>query len=91
MKVDFNSAATTALADATLGSPVVIEALGLDELEAAWVEAVGLSRGARVVVLRRAPLGGPLHVRTSDGAELAVARSLARAITVSAVLEGGAT
>lgn len=86
--MDFNSDATIALSDARLGSPMIVEALGLDSLEAAWVEAVGLSRGSAVVVLRRAPFGGPLHVRTSDGAELAVARSLAQAIAVRATRAG---
>jgi ferrous iron transport protein A len=60
-----------------------IIALSLPEREAAWLRAVGLGEGVAVTVLRRAPLGGPLHVRTGEGAELAVDRSLARRVTVS--------
>ena len=40
--------------------------------DAAWLRAIGLGEGATVTVLRRAPLGGPLHLRVSNGAELAV-------------------
>lgn len=50
--------------------------------EASWLRAVGLSEGMTVTVLRKAPLGGPLHVRVSGGAELAVDRELARHIEV---------
>ena len=78
----FNTAQQSTLAATALGQRVVVCELDLDEVESQWVEAVGLSRGAELVVLRRAAWGGPLHVRTSEGAELAVARSLARSIRV---------
>ena len=50
---------------------------------AAYLRAIGIEEGVRVRVLRRAPLGGPLHVRTSSGAELALDRDLARRIEVA--------
>lgn len=50
--------------------------------EAAWLRAIGLCEGVVVTLLRRAPLGGPLHVRISTGAELAVDRQLARHVEV---------
>lgn len=62
-------------------SRVVRVALG--EEAAAYLRAVGIEEGVLVKVLRRAALGGPLHVRTSSGAELAVDRDLARSIEVA--------
>ncbi len=61
-----------------------ITALRLAPAEAAWLRAIGLSEGVRVTMLRGAPLGGPLHVRISTGAELAVGRELARHVEVDA-------
>ncbi len=48
-----------------------------------WLAAVGLLPGVKVRVLRRAALGGPLHVRTSDDGEFAVDASVAAEIVVS--------
>jgi ferrous iron transport protein A len=59
-----------------------ITALRMHEREAAWLRAIGLGEGMTVTVLRRAPLGGPLHVRVSGGAELAVDRELARHVEI---------
>lgn len=59
-----------------------ITALRLAPGEAAWLRAIGLSEGVRVTLLRGAPWGGPLHVRISTGAELAVDRELARQVEV---------
>lgn len=59
-----------------------IIALRLSPGEAAWLRAIGLSEGVRVTMLRGASLGGPLHVRISTGAELAVDRELARHVEV---------
>ena len=58
---------------------------GVDgDLEAqAWLAAVGIGCGERVTVLRRAPFGGPLHVRTGTGGEFAIDARLARAILVA--------
>lgn len=59
-----------------------VTALRMGEREAAWLRAVGLGEGVVVMVLRRAAMGGPLHVRVSGGAELAVDRELARQVEV---------
>lgn len=72
------------LAEATLGTSVRILVVDLDDEVRAWLEAVGLSIGEDVVVLRRALLGGPLHVRAMSGGDFAVARELAQSITVEA-------
>ena len=74
---------TPLLADAATGERVQIARVDLDGEAAAWIGAVGLNEGEVVVVLRRAALGGPLHVRTSSGGEFAVAREVARFITVT--------
>ena len=66
----------------TLMRSASITALKLSEHDAAWLRAVGLAEGAAVTVLRRAPLGGPLHLRVSTGTELAVDRELARHVEV---------
>ena len=71
------------LADAANGDRVRIARVDLDGEAAAWIGAVGLSEGEELVVLRRAALGGPLHVRLSTGGEFAVARDVARLITVT--------
>lgn len=60
-----------------------IKTLRLAEREAAWLRAIGLGEGSTVTLLRRAPWGGPLHVRVSGGAELAVDRQLARQVEVT--------
>lgn len=74
------------LADATVGRRVRIARVDLDGEAASWVGAVGLHEGEELVVLRRAALGGPLHVRTSSGGEFAVAREVALKITVELVV-----
>jgi len=66
------------------GQRAVVSALSLPEREAVWLRAVGLGEGVEVTVLRRAPFGGPLHLRTGGGAELAVDRALARHVGVAA-------
>ena len=63
--------------------PAAVTTLTLGEREAAWLRAIGLFEGTTVTLLRRAPLGGPLHVRVSGGAELAVDRQLAKHVMVS--------
>jgi ferrous iron transport protein A len=70
------------LADAVTGRRVRISALELEGEAAAWLGAVGLHEGEELVVLRRAALGGPLHVRTGGGGEFAVARDVALQIRV---------
>jgi ferrous iron transport protein A len=78
------------LASAELGSWMRIVGARLDDADASWLAAVGLHEGEEVVVLRRAVIGGPLHVRTSSGGEFAVARELALRLDVVAVREAGA-
>jgi ferrous iron transport protein A len=63
------------------GREAVIEAMGLDEREALGLRAMGVAEGRPVVVLRRAPFGGPLHVRVGEAA-FALDRSLAARVTV---------
>jgi ferrous iron transport protein A len=70
------------LANAPLQRLVRIVSLELEAEAAAWLGAVGLHVGEQLRVLRRAALGGPLHVRTSSGGEFAVAREVAAHIAV---------
>lgn len=71
------------LASADPGQRLRIEKVDLEAEVAAWLDAVGLHAGEEVTVLRRAALGGPLHVRTASGGEFAVAREVASSIEVS--------
>jgi ferrous iron transport protein A len=73
------------LADARDGGRVRITSVDLEGEAAAWLGAVGLHEGEELVVLRRAVLGGPLHVRTGGGGEFAVAREVAGHIHVVAI------
>ena len=70
------------LAELPVGSGALVAAIELDRREVEWLRAVGVFEGERVTVLRRAPFGGPLHLRTSSGAEFAVDRDLARSVRV---------
>ncbi|MFO0740924.1 MAG: FeoA family protein [Labilithrix sp.] len=74
----------SSLATVEIGQSVRIVKADLDEDVAAWLAAVGLAKGEEVVVLRRAALGGPLHVRLAAGGELAVAREIAQKLTTRA-------
>ena len=65
-----------------LNGRATLRALHLPAPEAAWLRAVGLFEGVELTVLRAAPLGGPLHLSTSTGTELAIERSLAAAVEV---------
>lgn len=80
----------TSLASLSPDHSAAITALRMAEREAAWLRAIGLGEGNTVTVLRRAPLGGPLHVRVSGGAELAVDRELARLVEVDSSKPQGA-
>jgi ferrous iron transport protein A len=75
------------LAHAAIGARLRIVEARLEATDAAWLAAVGLAEGDEVVVLRRAALGGPLHLRTVSGGEFAVARELALHLDVVAVAE----
>jgi Fe2+ transport system protein FeoA len=70
------------LAALPIEAEAIVESVGLADAEAEWLRAVGLFEGERLWVLRRAPLRGPLHVRTSLGGEFAVDRSLADSVRV---------
>ncbi len=70
------------LASLDVGASAAVCALHLSEREASWLRAVGVFEGVQVTPLRFAPLGGPVHLRTSTGAELAVDLELARAVEV---------
>jgi ferrous iron transport protein A len=72
------------LASAAVGTRVRIVTTQLEPDAAAWLAAVGLAEGEEVTVLRRAALGGPLHVRIASGGEFAIARELASLLTVEA-------
>ena len=79
-------AATAArtLADVSPGETVRVARVDLEPETASWLAAVGLERGEEVTLLRRAILGGPLHLRIARGGELAVARDVARHVVVEA-------
>jgi len=73
----------------------LFEALAADHVVAALLVrlggyAVGVFEGEAIMVLRRAPFGGPLHVRTSSGGEFALDRRIALAIEVVAAHEESA-
>ena len=70
------------LAQLTVGAAGRVAAIVLETREVEWLRAVGISEGTRVTLLRRAPLGGPVHLRTGSGAEFAVDRELARSVMV---------
>lgn len=76
-----------ALSEADTKRRVIIERVELEGEAGAWLAAVGLHEGEELTVLRRAALGGPLHVRTSSGGEFAVAREVAARIVVRSAPE----
>lgn len=63
------------------------EVCGVDlpDEEVRWLSALGLYPGARLVVLRRALLGGPLQVRTASGGSFALGDQLASRVLVQPV------
>ncbi|MFO0558263.1 MAG: FeoA family protein [Polyangiales bacterium] len=73
------------LAHAGLMKDVRVSALHGDGHELQWLRAVGFFEGQTVRVLRRAPFGGPMHIRVGSGGEFAVDPSLAEHIEVSMV------
>ncbi len=70
------------LAELDRGASARIDALPDDLDAASQCVSMGLRVGASASVLRRAPFGGPLHVRVGD-VELAIGRELAARVTVS--------
>ncbi|HYI44213.1 MAG TPA: metal-dependent transcriptional regulator [Actinomycetota bacterium] len=81
------SASDERLWDMSDGSKVLVERVS-DEQPAAlrYLAGAGIRPGARIEVLRRGPLEGPLFVRTlasaGDGTETALSRELAEAVWV---------
>jgi ferrous iron transport protein A len=73
------------LASLPTGTWATVRELRAGEDELQWLRAIGLFEGQRVTVLRRAPWGGPLHVRVSSGGEFAVDRAIAAEIDVDVV------
>ncbi len=71
------------LANASAGERVVVIEVGLEADLAGWLGAMGLGSGQTLTVIRRAAFGGPLHVRTGSGGELAINAGLARSILVA--------
>ena len=55
----------------------------LEPGDAAWLSAVGIGVGETLTVLRRALLGGPLHIATEAGGEFALGAPLAKGIVVA--------
>ena len=49
---------------------------------AAYLSAVGIGEGDEIEVVRRAPFGGPVQVRLSQGAEFMVGNDVVERITV---------
>lgn len=78
----FNSGKDNVLDAVPLQTDARVTAVELEPEFARWLAAVGLEEGAIVRVLRRAVFGGPLHIKSSTGAEFAIHRSLARSIRV---------
>lgn len=74
------------LAQLALRVPAHVVAVRTDAEVAHWLAAVGLFEGVRVEVVRRALWGGPLHVRTAEEGEFAVAVSLAATIDVEEIV-----
>jgi ferrous iron transport protein A len=75
-------AARVTLATALPGRRVRIVGIAQEADLAAWLRAVGMHEDAEVTVLRRAPFGGPMHLRSRDGGEFAIHRALAKCIEV---------
>jgi ferrous iron transport protein A len=70
------------LVDLPIAACARVSVLRLDDAEAAHVRAIGVFEDEVVMVLRRAPFGGPVHVRTSSGGEFALCARIAEKIDV---------
>lgn len=71
------------LDQAPLAIDFVVTEINLDHDTTHWIESVGIAKGDRISVLRRAAFGGPLHIRCAKGGEFAIGRSVAREIRVA--------
>jgi ferrous iron transport protein A len=77
--------------DATLlGAPqghwTEVVDVGVPPQEQRWLAALGVHQGARLCVLRRALMGGPLHVKTASGGAFALGGALAAQVRVVPVV-----
>ncbi len=70
------------LLDLPIAASARVAMLRLDDAEAAHVRAIGVFEDEVVTVLRRAPFGGPVHLRTSSGGEFALCARIAAKIEV---------
>jgi Fe2+ transport system protein FeoA len=70
------------LAEQPFEREVRVARFSLSAEVAAHLRAVGMGEGTRVRIVRAAPFGGPLHLRVSSGAELAIDRELARGVVI---------
>ncbi|WP_437588876.1 FeoA family protein [Sorangium sp. So ce1000] len=77
------------LAEIRAGDRVIVVEVGLDADLAGWLGAMGLGPGQTLTLIRRAAFGGPLHVRTGSGGELAINATLARSILVAPLTSQG--
>ncbi|WP_437905208.1 FeoA family protein [Sorangium sp. So ce327] len=71
------------LSEVRAGERVIVVEVGLDAELAGWLGAMGIGPGQTLTSIRRAAFGGPLHVRTGSGGELAINATLARSILVA--------
>jgi Fe2+ transport system protein FeoA len=75
----------TSLATATQRVPLIVRQLRLPDDDAIWLASVGLEPGEKLMFIRAALFGDPLHVRMDNGAEFALARALAEEVLVEVV------
>lgn len=69
------------LSDVAKGEAAQVRGLPEDPDAASLCAAMGIAIGVRASVLRRAPFGGPLHVRVGE-IDVAIGRELASCILV---------
>lgn len=55
-----------------------------------YLHEIGIRRGDQILMIRKAPFGGPIHVRC-NGQDIALGRNLARHILVEEAANSGAT
>lgn len=73
---------TVALDSLPNGARARVVTTGATGAEERWLLAVGIGPGSVFTLLRRAPFGGPLHVRLRGGGEFAIGRPLALCMRV---------
>jgi len=83
IEIEFHNQQAMTLEDLPQGREAKIAGFSASFEAAQYLRAMGISEGVVVIVVRQASLGGPLFVRASSGAEIAIDRALARAIKVT--------